>query len=267
MDPILAEFKNDLDRIKELVTLLDLVKQFASHECTILETDADIFLSSSAKLHRNAKESNTGIVVLPGTLLLYLGGRFENYVRTIFEELCIMVASYAKSYDKLPKAMKENLIKFTAEIISNPRKYGHAENGVANFIKNLHININTKSIDTLNIQCLSITYENMRPDTLNELFERIGVKNIWDRIGEQPRLKMFFGTSDPSQTKSEARKTLNEFVETRNKIAHPSGEFNWPVHEKVVHYINFLEEIATAIKEITPVFALQLTENLRETTT
>lgn len=40
-----------------------------------------------------------------------------------------MISSATKTYDNLPKPMKENLIKYTAEVISNPRKCGHADKG------------------------------------------------------------------------------------------------------------------------------------------
>lgn len=265
MDPILDEFRADLNRIKKLVALLDLVKQYSSCDFSGMEDSlSDPLFQMSIKLHDSAKESKTGIVILPGTLLLYLGGRFENYVRTIFEELCILIASTCRNYDDLPKAMKENLLRFSAEVIANPRRYGHGDKGVASFIHNLHQNVNIKSLESLNVQCLSVTYENMRSDTLNELFERIGAKNIWETISQQAKIKVFFKTSDSNQAKSEARKTLNDIVDLRNKIAHPSGEISWPDHSIVLYYIDFLEELAAAIKDVAPIYSIQLTEKIKQ---
>jgi len=62
--------------------------------------------------------------ILNGVLLLYLAGRFENFVRQIFEDLADAVASDRKEFSELPKAMRENLVLYTAEIMQNPRKYG-----------------------------------------------------------------------------------------------------------------------------------------------
>lgn len=265
MEPILSEFISDLERIKKLVFLLDAIKQHSSFDIKNFESvELNTFYTMSIDLHSKAKDSNTGIVILPGTLLLYLGGRFENYVRTVFEELCMMIAANCESYDDLPKAMKENLLKFSAEVIANPRRYGHGKNGVESFIQNLHQSIINKSLEALNVQCLSITYENMRPDTLSELFERIGAKNIWESIAQQAKMKLFLRISDSSQAKTEARKILNDFVELRNKIAHPSGEFSWPDHSKVLFYIDFLEQLAVSIKEVAPIFSIQLTEKIKE---
>jgi hypothetical protein len=257
MEPIYNEFKEDLDRIKNLVSLLDNIKHFARNDVESPIGD-DAFSQASYSLHESARQSNTGITILPGTLLLYLGGRFENYVRTVFEELCVLFAARSQTYDNLPKQMKENLIKFTAEVISNPRKYGHAENGVSSFIKNLNTNIATQNIETINIQCLSITYENMRPDTINDLFSRIGATNIWDRIAEQSRLKLLLNAPEHQKTQAAAKKVLTEFVDLRNKIAHPSSEFTWPDKEKVLFFIDFLDALSLALKEVAPIFVLRI---------
>jgi hypothetical protein len=258
MEPIYNEFKDDLNRIKDMILLLENIKHLAGLEIE-MEHETGQFSSALQELHGNARNSHVGLTVLPATLLLYLGGRFENYVKTIFEELCVLLANRCQSYARLPKKMRESIVKLTAEVISNPRKYGHAENGVASFIKNLNSNITSNSVEHINTQCLSITNENMRADTLNELFGRIGFTDIWERISEQPKVKLLLNIAAHQQTLSEAKKTLNEFVETRNKIAHPSGEFNWPSKDQILFFIDFLDVLAFAIKDTAPLFLINFT--------
>jgi hypothetical protein len=152
--------------------------------------------------------------------------------------------------------MQENLVKFTAEVIASPRKFGHAENGVIAFVNTLADNLNSRPLNGVNSKCLSITTENMWPDTLNEMFMRIGARNIWNRLGQQACVQTFFQTEDPSKTSSEARSLLTAFMELRNKIAHPSGSLTWPSLEQVETYIDFCETLAKAITDVSGVYAV-----------
>src|SRR5947207_6445581 len=110
--------------------------------------------------------------ILTGTLLLYLAGRLENFVKETFEDLCDGLVSECGDFTHLPKPMQENLVRFTAEVIASPRKFGHAENGVIAFVNTLADNLNRRPLNGVNSKCLSITTENMWPDTLNEMFVR-----------------------------------------------------------------------------------------------
>lgn len=254
MIPLLSEFKSDLEKIRNLINLFESLKQYAS---------IDIQEEKAYKLHEDARQCKTSIAISFGTLALYLGGRFEYFIRSIFEELCISIASKCNNYDDLPRVMKENLIKYTAEVISNPRKYGHAENGVSAFINVLNSNVSNKDVNTINSNCLSITYENMRPDTLSELFERIGAKDLWDVVAEQANIKVYFETDAKENAKKQARKCLNDFVDLRNKIAHPANDITWPEKNEILNYIKYFEELATAIASYTQIYEIRVTNEIR----
>ena len=266
MEPILNEFISDLERVKGVLLLTDLIKQFSFTEKPNIDEALlkESYFTSAHKLYNHGRGSHTGIAILPGTMLLYLAGRFENYVKTIFEELCSIIAIKCCTFQNLPRTMKESILKFTTEVIANPRKYGHAENGVATFIKHLNENINENSVSNINSQCLSITYENMRSDTLNDLFERIGAKNIWDSIGQQTSMKKYFITHDPNQAKSEAIKFLNELMNLRNKIAHPSGNFSWPNTDTVIKQIEYLDGLAKGIHDYSIIYDIKIANVVKE---
>ena len=89
--------------------------------------------------------------------------------------------------------MRTNLPIFTAKVISNPQKYGHAENVVRALVTTLASNLAVDAIvERVNHECLSLTESNMRADVLADLFKRIGVQNIWSEISEQATMKTFF---------------------------------------------------------------------------
>jgi hypothetical protein len=255
VNPILQDFKIDLDRIKKLLALAEAAGAFRSHALDSQSILPESLRDPVAKVHTASQQSHVEMPILNGVLLLYVAGRFENYVREIFKDLADTVASNCQTFAHLPKPMQENLIKLTAEVIASPRKYGHAENGVKTFVHVLAQNLRGEPLTLINSQCLSITSENMWPDTLSEIFGRIGAPKIWERVGQQAQVQMFFQVDQPDKATSEARKLLTKFMELRNQIAHPSGELEWPRIEETLRYLNYCDVVAQSLSDICTVFA------------
>ena len=182
----------------------------------------------------------------------------EVLAKEIFEDLCDSLAGECTDFSQLPKQMQENLVKFTAEVISSPRKYGHAENGVIAFVSTMSDNLKRLPLNGVNSKCLSITTENMWPDTLNEVFSRIGANKIWEKLGQQAGLQAFFQSGEPQKATSEARSFLTTFMDLRNKIAHPSGAFAWPSIETSLKHVDYCETVARAIADLCAVWAVTL---------
>ncbi len=253
MTILLNEFKSDLGRIRRLIDALELLRGFPAH--TAPNPSTDPFIEHAVKVHGSTLNCHADIVVLSGTAILYMAGRFEHYIRTVFEELCDSVAKRCNSYDSLPRVMRTSLISMTAEVMKTPRKYGHADKGVEAFIKTLALNLTDRSkLESINSECLSITYDNMRPDTLEELFKRIGAERIWERVGAQATVQAYYQTADPGQAKNKATSDLNKFMDIRNRIAHPSHDVTWPDADTVIKYMDFLEIISDAILQVSKVF-------------
>lgn len=258
MNPILQDFLFDLHRLRRM---FELSKQFSSFPAIQLDPAAihdDALRAAVTKLHALSGESHSDVPILNGVLLLYLGGRFENFVREIFEDLCDSLAGQFTDFMHLPKQMRENLVRFTAEVIGNPRKYGHAENGVNAFVKTLSDNLSGVSLTGVNSKCLSITTENMWPDTVNEIFGRIGANGVWDRIGQQASIQRFFQIDQPEKATREAKRMLKELMELRNRIAHPSAGITWPSTEQAEAFIDYCETVASVVADICDLWSTTL---------
>ena len=209
------------------------------------------FVDHAMRLHDAVMASHADLLVLSGAMILYLAGRFEFYVRERFEQACEAIGVKCASLDHLPKPMKESLILMTAEVMLKPRKFGHAENGVESFVKRLAANMSaTDGVNDINHECLSITTENMRPCVLKELFDRVGCKDIWQMIGEQACVRSHFATVQVPDAKSKCTKYLEEFMDVRNKIAHPSANVEWPNLAKVGEYITYFEVLGKAFSDV-----------------
>lgn len=270
MDPILDDFDRDLAITEEQLKNLKLLQEFSSKKqdnfdiitiTSSLGKPSQEFIQTSISIHNQTSLSLTGINLTVGSLTLYIAGRFEQYIRTSFEDLCQRVVQNTTEFSKLPKTMQDALINQTAIVAQNPRKYGHAENGVRAFITTLAKNFDpTQPFTQINHECLSITESNMRPNVLSELFSRAGIKEIWPMICQQAGVLAYFGTADKGNAETQAKSKLNEIMELRNKIAHPSGETEWPSIETTYNNINFLRAVSRAISDAITVYAITLTK-------
>lgn len=263
MDPIFNDFDSDLKKICDQLDFIDALKKLSGCIHAAPEkTEHPSFINEALTIYETSKQTHTNLPIVSGTLILYTCGRFEAMARTLFEDLCQRLVSRATKFSKLPKKMRENLPIFTAKVIAEPRKYGHAEGGVRSFVTTLASNLEPEAIVTkVNHECLSITESNMRADILSELFSRIGAEKIWARISEQASMKIYFEQSDSSAVESLAKKKLNELMDLRNKIAHPSSELNWPSTGDIRDYVEFLRITAKALADQIGVYEVTLCQN------
>ncbi|MGO9535122.1 MAG: HEPN domain-containing protein [Syntrophobacteraceae bacterium] len=258
MNPVLQDFCLDLDRLRRIFSVSQALIKFRSCTFEPVIISDEILKQAVSQLHAATQAAHAEMPILNGVLLLYLAGRFENFVREIFEDLSDTIAGQCGQFAHLPRKMQENLTKFTAEVIANPRKYGHGDNGVIAFVTTMADNLNGRPLAGVNSKCLSITSENMWPDTLSEVFARIGATTVWERLGQQASVQTFFHVDQPDKATSEAKKFLTEFMKLRNQIAHPSGDLMWPSMELSMQHIEFCDVVSRALADVCAVWALTL---------
>lgn len=259
MDPITRDFENDLDKIVHQLDFIEVLHQFSSSAPNVEGVNTSPFFTNALDVHDRTKKIRGNLPLVSGTLILYTCGRFETMTRTLFEDLCQRLVTRAGTFARLPKKMRENLPIFTAKVISEPRKFGHAENGVRAFVATLAANLVVDAtVERVNHECLSVTEANMRADVLSELFGRVGVNAIWTAISEQAALKTHFQNSDSGQVEKKAKRELNELMDLRNKIAHPSGEFEWPSIEALRNYVQLLRLLSRAMAEVVGFYEVTL---------
>ncbi len=258
MNPVLSDFILDLNMLKSMVDMSGLFSSFPAFD---LEDDAiqEVALREAVtELHLLASKNHLNMPILNGVLLLYLAGRFENFVRELFEDLCDSLASQVEEFSHLPKKMQDNLIQYTGNVIANPRKYGIADNEVVAFVTALSDNLSGTKLSGVNSKCLSLTTENMWPDTVKSIFSRIGATGVWERIGQQAGIQTFFEVDSPKRASDQARKVLSDLMTLRNRIAHPSGAITWPSADETYSYLKYCQLTATALSEICEVWSNSL---------
>lgn len=203
--------------------------------------------------HEIAKSqiAKQGLQVMTGTLILYIAGRFETYVRESIQVAAREIGNKCKKFDALPKKMKASLLETTASVMKEPRKYGHADGGIKSFINRLSAGFEEISDNNpVNYECISITESNMRPDMLSDICDRIGLNDVWSDISTQAAMKRHFGTRSSEEVKTLAKNQLNKIMDVRNSIAHPAASTTFPASSAVIKDLLYIGALCAVLDEV-----------------
>jgi hypothetical protein len=253
LDTSHQEFQQDVSRIRQLLQLVQTLREFGATDPPA-QTPDEPWVVAAASLRDLIRSLGADLPALSGTLLLFLAGRFEHFVRMSFQALCDSLAQKCDRFEQLPDRMRQSLRHFTAEVALTPSKYGFDEVEALGFIVALAENVSADGgIGTVNSACLSVTQSNLNPGTLADLYKRIGVQNLWQDVSKQAKLKAHLELDKDADSEREARARLEDLMTTRNQIAHPSGSPAFPGPEKVVAYLDFVTVLADTLVDISRV--------------
>ncbi|MBK8080337.1 MAG: hypothetical protein IPK25_08680 [Saprospiraceae bacterium] len=140
MREFLDSFHRDLDDVKNTFSVLRTLEELRSIEKPT-EENSTPFVVKATELHSLVDTARNGMAKIPGIFILYIGGRFEDFVKTIFEEFAIQFAQKYPNYNSLPSKFQNSIIQDTSLVISSPRKYGFGDIMQKTFIDNLFKNV------------------------------------------------------------------------------------------------------------------------------
>lgn len=257
MEETLSSYVQDLDDTLKYIEFTKKVNSMGTQSLDQLKLEEELFKRLD-EIKTSVRESNRSATKVPGILLLYICGRFEYYVRSLVEDLAVRTAASFDRFDQLPDKLQNALIKGTSQVIGNHGRYGKSKSDRDIYIKNLSRNIHENDLSAINYECVSATETNMRPSVIKELFSKVDIPGIWDRVCEQNSLKIHFETDSAKTVLSNCTKTIESIMDTRNSVAHPSSNLSWPAAEKLERDIQFLKILGRVFFEIAELQVLQI---------
>ena len=244
------EFNDVLDKIEKLTIMIESIREFSAKIKPASIPDSDFF-DHAASLYLSSRENTQNLVILSGTLLLHLAGQFEQYVQDCMRIVADEYANKCSTFEDLPTVMQSNIISLTAEVILHPLKYNFEKEQVKALINQLSACISSSTNPVhINSNCLVITEQNMRPETLNELVKRFEIKDVWKEISKQTSIKTYLGIEIEAEIEKKMKEILNDLMEDRNRVAHPSSIPSFPDNQKLKYYIQYLREFSKVFSEL-----------------
>lgn len=254
LDFILKQFHKDLERAGHLLNLITEFRKFAGSDVPIDVESGRVAWPEAVKLAGIAPRVRTDLPVLSGSILLYICGRFEYFVREVVVFLADEMVTKVESFKDLPDRLKSELRSKTLEISQNPARYGYSHGEAEQLIISLARNLETSGVSSgavsISSRVLSVTESNMNPRTLAEVLKRVDIRDVWTEIGKQAPLKAHLSKGSDRECSSEAQVRLEAMMKERNGVAHPTDATSFPGPGQVIEYSDFLKVLSRVIVDI-----------------
>ena len=115
LETIHAELVQTIRNAEQLLLLLDGMKAFSQVNPDDIVDNGDS--SEKAKyLILETSKNHINLPILTGTLLLYVVGQFEQYIKNQMMAVSEYYAAQCSAFAELPTKMQQNLITLTAEV-------------------------------------------------------------------------------------------------------------------------------------------------------
>lgn len=250
------DFSSDLKRIEHLVVLIRSLREFAGSQLSGSSGSSEWV--ESRDLWGKAKDRRTDLPLIAGSLLMYLAGRFEFFVRQLVETTAEEMAVAVDSFNKLPEKYCSCLKSQVLELAQNPRRYGYDDVAAEGCLKDFsHLIVGNYDPNRVSVALLGLTEFNLKARILADISKRLGMENLWKDLGKQSLLKLALEKTGDGETIREAQSRLDALMEERNGLAHPSGEMTFPDPEKVVETTRFVSALGQALTDLFRVYLVQ----------
>ncbi|MCY1223753.1 RiboL-PSP-HEPN [compost metagenome] len=252
---ILRQFRADVERAEHLLTFIKRFREFGGSAAPAQVAEGDVPWPQAVTLLEESRGRRTDLPVLSGSLVLYLAGRFEYFVRQVIQSAAEDIASKVASYTALPDVIRNELRARTLEVAQQPRRYGFDETESAALLESL-VNNQKGAIAPLSInaEVLAITESNMKDRVVAELMKRVGMENFWSEIGKQAQVKLHLEKQTDRETTAEVQSRLNAIMDERNQIAHPTAATQFPDPDQVLGSAALLKVLSSVMVDVLLVY-------------
>ncbi len=203
-----------------------------------------------------ARLSSRAKVSAINSSILLLSARFEEYVRQMARQAARDVVKKSESINHIPRKLSATAWKKTLESVARAKI---DTGGKPLTLKDIHsssiIKINAM-LDFLGGDKSQDIYadlihneSNMRPDQINALFSLCDIKDICLRISGNQKILTAFHQQDSGKAHGALIEFVNDFMETRNDIAHALGTLQSVGPETFENYIASFSLFAEALSE------------------
>ena len=188
-------------------------------------------------------------------LIISVSGMLEQYLDSLISEFVQTVSRISFCSDDVPFAIVANHLDLSLEYLGAVARDSYrGDDSVGEIISRLHSSHCTKDSFVFNERAFSYRRANYRSDLVTQVFSRIGVIGILQRIYDSNAFSQYIQTqrdADNSQIfdRGSVFKRLDDLAERRNDVAH--GNVNQILnHDLIVPYIDFVEAFGLSVHDV-----------------
>ncbi|SFF30536.1 MAE_28990/MAE_18760 family HEPN-like nuclease [Sunxiuqinia elliptica] len=261
MDNVKSQFISELNSLEKLV-------DFYNSEFNLLRINAegcDSLTEFKTDFHEFYSQKK---IFNYNSLIISLYGYFEKFIENILVEYIDKINIIFNRYSSLPEPIVKNHLRLSLELIEKTQnsRYSGSLNKEG-IIKNLHECINVNENYQLNKEAFSQHSANFRLQVVDEIFSRVGIESISNRIRKVPEfvnyIKDKYEVAEIQELGNDEINTiLNDLAERRNEVAHgvPSQILS---NDIIIDYIEYFDHLSNALIEVVnkSIYTLDVEQN------
>ena len=189
------------------------------------------------------------------SLIVSLYGVLEQYIEALMCTYASSLNAVVPRYADMPDAVRNSHINLTFDLISKCEQSRYR--GVVTpqaLVENLHSCLSNQAVYRVNSDAFCLHTANFRADVVDQLFGRVGIKGISQRLHLFSPLTeclqaLYLGANLASLNPENKYFHLNDLAERRNEVAH--GRVSNLLSIDIIYdYVNFIESYCMALYEL-----------------
>jgi RiboL-PSP-HEPN len=227
VEAIAEEFRREIDAVRRLLIRAETAEDGAP-------IDATLRIAAS-----NAS-------------LLLLAASFEEFIRELVMEFCSSLFRTATRFTDIPGSVAATVWDRSLYLL---RGLGYGKPDFDRSAAALSIQILDEfclnqglTVDVTSL--VGYNQNNMRAKEINDIFRRVGIKDICGLVGRRTSIINFFGAASPDISHARFVSHLDEFYENRNEVAHSIGSIRGTGAVQVSRHLEFFECTSSAFAAV-----------------
>jgi hypothetical protein len=247
---ISADFKNGMDRITGFVDLSVATFDLAKASLSRFRSTQAIAVGAR-QVHAKARAIPLGLSLACEGAYLSASAQFEQTVRDLIDESAIQAIAKKGTFALLPLKMQAEHTNGCGRILQNLESDKYKHLSVHGIVAALHGCVVTSTAPApLVVEAFSSNERNFKPNIISEHVGKLGVTNVWRRLGLQPSLQAHFGTTSDTDADRFARERLERIMDKRNAIMHRGRAFVAPSAAETKECVAFFTALTEALARI-----------------
>ena len=245
------EFKEEVSVMKDGILFaqssykaVGLLREASAQTTDPWPPNAISAINSLASPNRKAEN-----LTYDGTVVL-LAATYEAFARDTIKAICGEIEIRIPKFDELAEKIKSANARATGRILSRHSEERYSQFDYLDLSKKIGTCVVGSTQYLLNSGPLSSHDRNLSSTELADLFRRIGIDKLWEKIGATGVVQQYFQTTAPVPAQKAATAKLDEFISLRNQVAHNGSGDSSIGPEALVQWLDFFLTLTESLASI-----------------
>ena len=257
---VAASFSAQMRRIEGYADLVLAVFELAKLPLTPLR-GRQALTTAIGDAHAKARLIMLGDSLALEGAFLSACAMFEETIRDMIEVCADRMAAIKTAYSDLPEKMRKAYLDGCGFILQSldEDKFAHlTESAIIASLTSCYMTPTPPPPYSLVVEALSSHRNNLRADVLKDTVGKLGITDLWRKLGKETALQTHFSTTNPEDATKFSRTRLDSNMSKRNATIHRGISFVAPTGAEVKECAAFFDSLVKSLANVLDAYVATL---------